>query len=324
MPGVKRTARLVLSLLSLALVSSNATAETETDLHRWVPSFALSFDMHGQKGEAAITTNDVQGPPLGQGGCTITDLAGTHQNGTLCPESAFPVTPATASSDTGIAPLVSASLELATPRLLDTFFSPRLFAHVDIAAAFAFERNLAGERKPGVFFTNPLRPIEFDVFEQSVNGQGSRAKSQLRRWVAGGGAGVAFTAKLFERTVRVKPSLEYLRQEIDLIASVRRAVKQIDPALDLSAFRLIELTDSSVETLHGFGGGLELEGDTSQLGPFIVAVFINARVYRFTGNLRHTLTDTNEFGESATWRYELNPVAWRAGVGVRFRWAPEE
>jgi hypothetical protein len=51
--------------------------------------------------------------------------------------------------------------------------------------------------------------------------------------------------------------------------------------------------------------------------------FINGRGYRFTGNLHHTLTDTNERGETATWDFDLDPWAWRAGVGARFRWVPE-
>jgi hypothetical protein len=193
-----------------------------------------------------------------------------------------------------------------------------VFARADAAAAFAFERNLAGERSPGPFFAEV--PRDLDVKEPSVGGQGSRAKMQVRRLVVGAGAGVAFTTSFFARTIRVKPSLEYLREEVDLIASARRAVKLQDPASDLSAFRLIALEASDEQTLHGLGGGLEIEGDAGRLGPLMLSLYINGRGYRFTGNLRHTLTDTNERGETATWRFELDPWAWRAGVGARFRW----
>ena len=46
-----------------------------------------------------------------------------------------------------------------------------------------------------------------------MNGQGSRAKLQVRRWVFGAGAGVAFTASVFDRTLRLKPSIEYFRRK---------------------------------------------------------------------------------------------------------------
>jgi hypothetical protein len=304
--------------VALAVAAPVGAAEEQDELLRWVPSFALFFDMLGQKAEGAITTGNVMEEPVDPSACGITnsDLFG-------CPDAQLAITSPTASDDTSIVPLVGGSLELMTPRLLDAFLSPRLFAHADVAAAFGFERNLAGERKPGPFFTDPLKPSEFDVFERSVGGQGSRAKFQVRRLVVGAGAGVAFTTTLYNRTIRFKPSFEYLRQEVDLIASVRRAVKLESPTVDLSGFRLIALEASDKQTLHALGAGVEVEADTARLGPFVLSLYIDGRGYRFTGNLRHTLTDTNEFGETATWRFAIEPWAWRAGVGARFRWLPE-
>src|SRR5262249_54096498 len=159
------------------------------------------------------------------------------------------------------------------------------------------------------------KPTENDIFERSVGGQGSRAYFQVRPLVAGAGVGVAFTMTLFDRTIRLKPSFEYLREEVDLIASVRRAVKIQDPTQDLSGFRLIELKSSDEETLHGLGGGLELETDAGRLGPLVLSLFLNGRGYHFLGNLHHTLTDTNERGETASWYYDFDPWAWRAGAG---------
>ena len=43
---------------------------------------------------------------------------------------------------------------------------------------------------------------------------------------------------------------------------------------------------------------------------------------RYTGNLKHTFTDTTEVGEFATWRFEIDPWVWRGGLGIRFRWVP--
>jgi hypothetical protein len=314
----------VIALLALA-ASAPARAEqgSEDELLRWVPALAFSFDNLGHKASGAIQTNNVQGPPLTDGGCLVTVLGTPSRNGTLCPDSPFPVTNPSSSTDTDIVPIVNASLELSTPRLFRALFSPRLFVHGDAAISFAFERNLAGERKPGPFFTDPLQPTDFDIAEGSVGGQGSRAKLQLRPFVIGAGGGIAFTMSLFGRTLRLKPSFEYLREEFDLIASVHRAVKQRSPTISFGDFRLIDLHTSSTETLHGLGGGLELELDASRFGPLGMSIFILGRGYRYTGNLNHTFYQANQYGEAAVWRFELDPWSWRAGVGVRFRWLPE-
>jgi hypothetical protein len=315
---VKRVARVatVFTLAAAMAFAGPASAAEGDELVRWVPSFAVFFDMLGQKAEGAITTGNVIEVPASSCGISNPDQFG-------CADSPLQITPATASDDTSVAPGVGGSLELMTPRLLDGFLSPRLFVRGDAEAAFAFERNLAGERKPGPFFTDPLGPSEFDVAERSVGGQGSRAKAQVRQLVIGAGTGIAFTTTIYDRTLRLKPSFEYLREEVDLIASVHRAVKLRDPATDISGFRLISLQASDTQTLHGLGGGLEVEVDTGRLGPIVLALYLNARGYRFTGNLNHTLTDTNERGETATWRFEFDPWTWRAGVGARFRWVPE-
>jgi hypothetical protein len=316
---VSRSARATLcALLSLSFAAPIAAAQEEQH-EGWVPSFALFFDMFGNRADGAIVTSDVMQPPIvPPSGCgpANQDLWG-------CPESPVQVTFPTQGNDTDVVPLVGASLELMTPSLLEEFLAPRLFAHGDVEAAFGFERNLAGERKPGPFSTDPLKANEFDVFERSVNGQGSRAKIQVERWVFGAGLGVAFTATVFDRTIRIKPSFEYYTHELDMISSVRRAVKQVDPTTSLDGFRLISLSASDTVTLHALGAGLELEADAGRLGPIMTSLFAMGRGYKYTGNLHHTFSDSNELGESATWFYDIDPWLWRAGLGIRFRWVPE-
>jgi hypothetical protein len=328
-PSVKRLALVSAVAWALSLVATIAAAEdsSEDELRRWVPGLAFSFDMLQHKGRGEIATSNVLGSPLTEGGCLVTQTFPpppiTFRNGALCPNSQTLVAPSTQGGDTDVAAVVNASLELLTPSLLDAFFSPRLFAHADVALAFGFERTLAGERKPDEFLADPLPPNRVERSEGEIAGQGSRAIVQLREIVAGGGAGIAFTTSIFDRRIRIKPSAEYLYQEVDLIASVRRAVALADPARTLNDFRLIDLHDSSTEALHGIGGGLEIELDAGRLGPVMMSVFVLGRAYHFTGNLNHTLRQTNESGESAVWRFELDPWAYRAGVGARFRWLPE-
>ncbi|TMA23454.1 MAG: hypothetical protein E6J87_25195, partial [Deltaproteobacteria bacterium] len=166
------------------------------------------------------------------------------RSGRLCDGSPLKLRPDTEGLDTDVAPLVGASLELMTPRLFDALLRPRLFAHGDAALSFGFERNLAHEGTPGPFQAPEPRIIDNDVVEVTVLGQGSRAKAQVRRLVLSGGAGVAFSFDLFGRRLRIKPSVEYLREEVELIASLRRAVKQqprVTPGT-LDGYRFVALT----------------------------------------------------------------------------------
>jgi hypothetical protein len=241
--------------------------------------------------------------------------------------------PDSASDDTSVVPLVGASLELMTPSLLgDRLLRPRLFAHVDVSAAFSYERNLAGVEAPGEFalpkgFTAPLGTALVDaaVEEIAVQGQGTRTRMQVDRWIYSAGAGIALTTEFLQRTVRIKPSFEYIREEIEYLAVARRAVQLRRPSggADLSGFRLLSLNDTTTETYDGIGPGLELEVDAARLGPFVSSVYVMGRGYYLYGDLDIVLAQTNEFGESAVWTATLERWAWRAGVGFRLRWSPE-
>jgi len=248
-----------------------------------------------------------------------------------------------AGSDTSIAPLVGGSLELMTPSPINGFLYPRAFVHGDYAASFSFERNLAGSGSPGEFLgPETYSPQANDLEELAIRGQGSRTRWQLDRDIWSAGGGVAFTVTLFERTVRIKPSVEWVHLRQDFIGVVHRAVKQKTPSQpvivvnpgtpdwhtqtvfsDLSGFRLISLTQSETKDFDGIGPGLEIEVDTSRFGPIQTSVFAMGSGYHLLGDLDQSLTDTNEFGESATWTFQPEQWMWRAGVGLRFRWSPE-
>jgi hypothetical protein len=219
-----------------------------------------------------------------------------------------------------------------TPRLLDEWLRPRVFVHGEGAAAFSFERNVAGLEGPDEFAL-PVLPPETDttpafglVEELSIVGQGTRTRMQVKRAVWSAGTGIALSFDWLGRRIRVKPSFEYLRQQMDLIGVVHRAVKLQSPTvsvLDLSGFRLISLTQQEQRSYDGIGPGLELEADAARLGPFVSSVYVMGRGYKLLGDLDTTLSATNEFGETATWEFEPDSWVWRAGVGFRFRWLPD-
>lgn len=310
-------------------------AEPLDESERWVPSFGLYFDISRQKVEGSLTSGNVLGPPLTTGGCfnPVTNTSSGNQCETAR-RNPQKIHNDSQGNDTAITPLVGGSLELMTPRLIDGFLRPRLFARGDVAAAFGFERNVTGSENPDVFSlppndgpgpgSSPGAEQTFPLEELSIRGQGTRARYQIRRIVLSGGAGFAFSLDVFERRLRIKPSLEYLRQEIDLIGVVHRAVQLVDPSgVNLASFRQLQLTKTKKQVQEGWGAGLELEADTARLGPFQTSVYAMGRVVRLIGDLDETLSATNEFGETASWTFKPERLVYRAGVGFRLRWLPE-
>jgi hypothetical protein len=321
------------AVLWIAFAHAAAAAEPHEESQRWAPAFALFFDALGQKLEGAVTTGPVLGPPLPEG-CNDATFG---RRGELCAsQRANPAQilfPDDEGDDTSVAPLVGASLELMTPTLFDGWVEPRLFVHGDGALAFSFERNVAGVEGPDEFALPPGiiaqpddDPTVQKLEELSIVGQGSRSRIQVRRFVWSAGTGIAFTVEVLGRRVRVKPSLEYLHQEMDLIGVVHRAVKLRQPEVsivDLRDFRLLSLTREEQRSYDGVGPGLELEVDTSRLGPFVSSIYLMGRGYHLFGDLDTTFSQINEFGETATWTFRPDSWVWRGGVGMRLRWLPE-
>jgi hypothetical protein len=336
--------------VGFAVAESARAAQAGGDLDRWVPSFAVYFDVVRQKATGAVSSGPVLGPPLDPydtaqdalapgNGCVFArtiNHPGFPDNGTvvytrsgaLCPTarpSFIGIDASDTSSETSVAPLVGGSLELMTPRLLRDFLDPRLFVHGDTAVAFSFERNLAGKGRPGEFSVPVHAQGVTDLEELSIPGQGSRARWQLGKIVYSAGGGLAFTFTLFQRTFRLKPSFEWVQVDQDFIGVTRRAVKLQFPSgtSDISQFREISLSSVHTRTFDGIGPGLELEVDTARLGPIQTSLYAMGRGYYLLGNLDTTLTATNQYGETATWTFQPEQWMIRAGVGIRFRWLPE-
>ena len=165
----------------------------------------------------------------------------------------------------------------------------------------------------------------FNLPEEVVTGQGSRTFAEIQPFVLTAGLGVAFTVDFGRLRMRIKPSVEYLRETLDITGIVNRAVKLrfAPPAEGLDNFRLISLTSSTTEVYHGVGPGLELEADTVRAGPFMMSIYLAGQVYSIFGNRDVELSNTNEFGETAEWSFEQSAWGGGARAGLRSRWLPE-
>ena len=76
-----------------------------------------------------------------------------------------------------------------------------------------------------------------------MTGQGTRIYAELDPFLLTAGAGIAFTFEVWERTIRVKPSVEYIREELTVTGIVNRAVRLESPGTSIDSYRLIELSD---------------------------------------------------------------------------------
>jgi hypothetical protein len=318
-------------------------AKDETE--RWVPAFSIYSGVLVQGAKGSIDTGPLQGIE-GQNQDCVPPAASydtLHCQRQIRPTAIvnigrFDEVPpvefvTTSGDDLMVTPFVAASLELMTPGLTSVPGRPRLFVHGDAAVSFAFTRDIAKEGVPGEF--EVARNVPFPN-ERSIRGQGSTTTAEVRPLLISAGAGVAFTVDAWERRLRIKPSVEYLREEIEVSGAVNRAVQtRTDPAPATEdfpdGFRLIELSGSDKRAFHGIGPGLEIEMDAGRAGPLMLTVYLAGQAYAFLGDLEMEFSDrnalVNEDGEveyeTAEWSFEKNRWGFRGGVGLRFRWVPE-
>ncbi len=271
----------------IATLSGASAAEpTEVDEStRWVPSLAITSGLiaDGSRGQVSST-----------------------------------VRPGAFGSGSQLAPWLGGSLEIMSPAWASSRAGrPRAFIHAGLAANFGFERDLAKEGSPGGFIAPTIPGIANDDL---VQGQGSTTSAQPAGFQATAGAGVAFTLDTSWRRIRIKPSVEYLLEQIDVRGRVHRA-RVNDPAIP--SYDLFAITGIETEYFHGIGPGLEIEADISRAGPFVVALLASGGAYyvlgdRYVGFSAVDATAT----ENATFEYRKHPWSYRAHVGFRFRWAP--
>ena len=311
------SARHVIGLFALALpLAAGAEVAPGDEASRWIPSLAIHTGLLAEDASARSFAGPVLGPVLS----TTPQL----------------IRPSASGDGTLLAALVGTSLELMTPRLSAAYAEPRLFLHAGAAATFGSPKNLAREGSYGPLGPPPVLETTF-FGENTIVGQGTQTEAQSQRWIVSAGGGVAISVDWFGFRLRIKPSIEYLREVVRLEGVTNRAVlihgtsgnvfADTSVAILLSQYddrvRQIELAGAETKAYHGVGPGLELETDVERFGPFIWSVFASGKATAFIGNLEFATNATNQFGEVAGWNFEKDRWAYRANVGLRFRWLPE-
>lgn len=330
-PPPSLAVRLALLLVCIALASASS-AESRDETERWVPAIGGTSGIFAQSADAAVTSSDItytltsRVPVNLVEVVTVTTVTNEH------------LRPPTDGDDLLVTPWVGGTAELMTPGLQALPGRPRLFARSDIGAAFGSERKVARERSPTSL--PEILPTEPYVSEEAVEGIGSETTAEVQPLFVNAGAGIAFTLDLFERRLRIKPSVEYSREEIDFTGKVIRAVNT-DTGIPTfgpiqrkdSHFFGIEITGDDSEVFQALGAGLELEMDTVRAGPFMIAVYLQGRGLKILGDTKVEFSGETTVSQpeltpnpdtfTADFRFDKGAWTYGGGVGFRFRWLPD-
>jgi hypothetical protein len=275
---------IVVALFLLVSSASIAESSGEGDSGRWIPSLKISSGILVSSASGAVEST---GRPSASG-----------------------------SSDF-VSPWVGGSLEIMTPVWKPLGGGTRFFLHGGLAGNVGFERDIAKEASPGPFqlpgvpqFTDPAL----------VRGQGSVTRAAPSGFQASAGIGISFTIETDWHPIRIKPSFEYLVEEIEVSGLVHNATS-LDPSIP--SFNLYAVSGSQTQFFHSIGPGLEVEADIFRKGPVLMALTGSGGAYRLIGNRDVEFSSTDPTGvESATWAYRKDPWTYRFDLGLRFRWAP--
>ncbi len=300
-------ASLATAVMSAFVPTALAAEGEERDLDRWVPALGFVLGIAGNGIEGYLETTDVLGPQ-------DTD-----------PTGANPVQPliegAPASADTNmIIPSFGASLELMTPAWKRIGGRPRAFGRFDVSYAFGPDYQVPSLGNPGEF---EVSGNFGGITEARVLGQGARTTARSGPLLLAAGAGLAFTVYFEDRPLRFKPSVEYMRHELEVEGYLHRAVQQANAHSSLDEFREVELYASDSTIHHMLGPGFEVDMDAVRTGDFVFAPYIGFKAMLLLDDDRTVVSDSNEFDEAAV--FTINPDRWTIGatVGVRVRWSPE-
>jgi hypothetical protein len=323
--------------------------ERPDELDRWVPAFGIYSGVLGQQIEGNVSsccrkifTEPIPGAPPGTPPRPVNPPR----------QTTLPLSPPAEGDDLLIVPFVGGNIELSSPGWRGLPGSPRFFIRGDASAAFSLEKDVARDGAPDEL-VDPERP---NFTPAGVAGQGSTTSVRVEPLVISAGAGIAFTFEAFDRRFRIKPSVEYMREQtrvrgqVLVAQNVRPGRSQAPPPMPQteinSTFRFLELEGEKKRWFNGIGPGLEIEMDAARAGPFMLTLYASGQAFHWLGDRNIEIEpgelsvsysgphldfpppfnfdpDTVPNDESARWTYKRNRWGYRGGIGIRFRWQPD-
>ena len=230
---------------------------------------------------------------------------------------------------------VAFSTELSTPAWSALPGRPRMFMHADVVAVFDPEAPVVNDGDPGPLRIVTQRPDGGGLAPlNGVQGRGSTLRAQANPLALSAGAGVAFRTEIWERSLHIKPSIEWFWQQEQIFGTLGEAESEGANPEFCGPCRTLFTSDSRKNDFHSLGPGLELELDAARISDFVMTVFVSGRAYHILGGRKVAFESTGTWmvdGAPSTVRadstltanYEREPWHFQAGIGVRVRWLPE-
>lgn len=231
---------------------------------------------------------------------------------------------------------VGGSAEIATPVLADIPGRPRLYMHGDVSVTFESDDTVLSDGDPGppeVVGTIPTVP--------GITGVGQSVRAEIKPLLLTGGVGSIWSFEAFERTVRIRPSLEWMYQRQTIKSELGGGENEgTDPILCGPSCRGVFIKSQTEKGYHSLGPGLEIEVDAARAGDVLISFFALGRAYRILGDRKASVGGTGEWfileqppkeppdpstREDTEFRatYEREPWHYRVGFGLRFSWLPD-
>lgn len=230
---------------------------------------------------------------------------------------------------------IGGTLDLASPVLIEMPGSPRFFSHADVGYTFDSEDPVVTRGDPG----NP--PVLPPGSSSSIafQGVGGSVRVESKPLVFSGGVGTVFSFQLFERGIRVRPTLEWMYRRDTMKNTLGGGESEAVNSTSCNApttCRTVFIKTQTEKGFHSLGPGFELEADVGRAGDFLFGFYGAFRAYYLIGDRKANLQSTGTWtrldnGQPSTrpdtvfvTRYEREPWHYRFGMGIRVLWSPEE
>jgi hypothetical protein len=291
---------LVLSFLWLAGMPASAEAPDDY-ADRWIPGFSLESGIRSLEADYSIETSE----------------RGFFENDSR-PLFFF----------------VGGGLHLATPVVLDVEPQVRLFGRFGAATSFDGRFGATNEGAPGKLII-PVIDLNGDgipdgePFVNTISGLGSSTQSRSEPLILSASLGADLLFEFVGRRLHVKPSIEWIWQEDQVVGLLGFAESMNVPPDDPNRCpcRTGFIRAEKIEAFNGIGPGLEFELEASRIGQGLLTVYFGAKAFYALDTevvLNATARLSDDSGDiSLRAVYERNQWDYLAGVGFRLHWLPE-
>lgn len=259
-----------------------------------------------------------------------------------CTGTQEPLRPSSSGDDVDSTPFIGAALEILSPEI-PLPGSPRFFAGGEVIRSVGLERKVAIEGDPGPI-TSPIPPAaaaDTSFSEDGAIGNGSETVATIGDLGFGAFAGFAFPFEWLDRDFVIRPSVNWLRFEVDIegfasdaecrefTVGVNTVTRCVTTTTSGPGFlRETTLRGSTTETFDAIGPGIDLEMEIGRVGQFVPSLFFGARFYKILGDRKIALSDgPDSFSDvvgndeaRARFGFEVDPWIYRLGVGLRVTW----